>query len=121
MTKQGCCFERPNFIMANRKSKKRMANNHRSRMVIVETGSSHWISGTRLVSVGLVVTGAGLVSAGAGQVVADICWCRKVIAGAGLVVAGICWCRKVVAGSRLAAAGAELVIAAAGRSPVQDW
>ena len=38
-----------------------------------------------------------------------------------MVVAGVCWCRKVVAGAGLAAAGAELVIAATGRSPVQGW
>ena len=40
MTKQGCYFERPDFIMANRKSEKRTANSRRGRMVIVEAGSS---------------------------------------------------------------------------------
>ena len=94
MTKRGCCFERPNFIIANRKSEKRTANSHRGRMVII---------------------GSGLVAVGS-------CWCRKVVAGVGLVVAGaelvvagICWCRKVVAGSGLVVAGAELVAAGAGR------
>ena len=55
-------------------------------------------------------------------------WCRKAVAGLGLVVTGVCWCRKVIAGAGRAvagagpaAAGAELVITAAGRSPVQGW
>ena len=62
-------FERPNFIMAKCKSKKRTANNRRGRVVIIGAGSSRWrriwIAGTRLVFVGLVVAGLGLVSASA--------------------------------------------------------
>ena len=61
------------------------------------------------------------VVAGSGLVVTGFCWCRKVVAGLGLVVAGVCWCKKVIAGAGPAAAGAELVIAAAGRSLVQGW
>ena len=52
MIKQGCCFERPNFIMANRKSEKRMANSRHGQMVIIGAGSSH---------------DAGLVSADTGR------------------------------------------------------
>ena len=40
------------------------------------------------------------------------CWCL-------LVQEGDSWCRKAVAGAGQTAAGAELVIAATGRSPVQ--
>ena len=40
-----------------------------------------WIAGTKLVVVGLVVAGLGLVVAGS-------CWCRKVVGGLGLVTTG---------------------------------
>ena len=72
MTKQECCFERPNFIMANRKSKKSV------RRTIAATG--------------MVIVGAGLDSwykTGIRRIGGR--WCRT----------GFCWCRKVVTGSGL--------------------
>ena len=45
-------------------------------------------------------------------------WCRTGSCWYLLVQEGDRWCRKAVAGSGLVVAGAELVIAAAGRSPV---
>ena len=44
-----------------------MANSRCCRMVVAGAGSSRWITGIRLVVVGLVVAGAGLVSADAGR------------------------------------------------------
>ena len=123
MTKQGCCFERPNFIMANRKLEKRTANNRRDRMVIVGAGSSRWSRSGQLVQNWYSLDRRSLVQDWFQLVQEDgrwfrtgICLCRKVVAGSGLVVAGaelvasgICWCRKVVAGSGLVVAGAELM------------
>ena len=105
-------LERPNFIMANRKSKKvydeQSPRPDGDRWNWIWSLEQVWIAGTRLVFVGL-----GLLSAGAEKV--GICGCRKVIAGAGLAVAdaelvaaGICWCRKVIAG-------------AGKQSLLQDW
>ena len=74
MTKQGCCFERPNFIMANRKSGKRTANNRRDRMAIVGTGLDSWYkTGIRWIGGRWCRTG--------------FCWCRKMVAGLGMVSA----------------------------------
>ena len=139
MTKQGCWFERPNFIMANRKSEKRTANNRRGWMVIVGAGLNSWNKTYSLDRWSLVKDWFPLVQEDGRWSRTGICWCRKVVAASGLVVAGVCWCRKAVAGSGLVVAGAELVAAgicwcmkviagaglvaaSAGKwSPVQDW
>ena len=45
MTKQGCRFERPDFIMTNRKSEKRTANNRHGRMeqdLVTGAGQDSW-------------------------------------------------------------------------------
>ena len=69
MTKQGCCFERPNFIMAN-------SNRNIIRWTVAAAG--------RWLLVQDLVAGAGLDF----WCKTASCCCRKVIAGAGLVAAG---------------------------------
>ena len=94
MTKQGCCFERPKFIMANRKCVRQTV-----------TTAGWWLLEQDLVAgAGLdswYKTGSRWISGHWFRI--GICWCRKVVADAGLVAAaagkwllvqdGSCWCR----------------------------
>ena len=81
-TNQGCCFERPNFIMANR-------NRKSVRRTIAESG---WWSLEQD-----LVAGAGLDSWYKTSIRwIDGHWCRNVFR----------WCRKMVAGLGLVSAGA---------------
>ena len=75
MIKQGDCFERPHFIMVNLKIG--IAYSEQSplpegdRWCRILSLVQDWIAGARLVVVGLVVAGAGLVAAVLGLIVAD--------------------------------------------------
>ena len=102
MTKQGGCFERPNFIMANRKSEYRSADSRRCRKMVAGAGSSRWCKTRELMQnwYSLVVRSGGHWR----RTVSCCCW------------TGSCWSLKLVAGAGLvAAAAAGLVAAAAGR------
>ena len=121
MTKQGCCFERPNFIMANRKSGKRSANNRRGWMVIVGTGSSRWSRSGLLVQDWYSLDRWSLVQDWF-QLVQEVGrWCRTGSCWYRLVQEIGRWFRTSSRWCRELAAGAGVVVAAAVKwSPVQE-
>ena len=112
MTKQGCCFQRSNFIMANRKLEQRTANSYPCRVVVAGAGSSRQCRTGQLVQDwqsldmwSLVQVWYLLMLEGDRWFSTSSCLCRT----------SSCLCRKVVTGSGLVVAGAGLVVAGAGR------
>ena len=116
MTKQGGCFERPHFIMANRnRNIVRRMPVRKIQELVVSAGTRRWCRTGLLVQDW--VANASLVVRSGGHWCRTCscccrtgsCCCRKVVVGAGrwsLVQEGSCWCRtggrwcrKVVTGT----------------------